>query len=714
MFTQRQVIRRICDYDPAELTLLLGAGASRSSGVKLGSDMIREWRSEIFESRATPEDVAAGLAVDDWFARHRDEFPDDDLAYSRLFEYCHSTPDARQKYIEKSVLPGTPGWGYLYLANMIVQRRRFTTVFTTNFDDLVNEALTRFLQHNAAVCNGDAEVDEVSFLSDRAKIVKLHGDYLFYNQKNTIDELRKVGVRMAEKFAELARARGLVVIGYSGRDESIMHMLELLFEDRNAFRKLVFWGVRRDDALSERVKTLSADPRLRLFECQDFDGFMEALHTELQLELPDAIVSPHHQVDRQLGSLVAVAERAPDGSAIRRHGDQLRAQLGRPIEAELALAQRDHRNALRLADRHIELHGPGAAALTVRGEALAIQAEVDGRHDLEPQAIAAFEQAIRADLSSLPARYGLARLLTRLRRFPEAIKACEELATKVPNDHGLRRNLVQLYMQVQRVVDAEREVAALIEMEGSVADLHYALSTVRSVQGRTQDAIAELEKAVELDPRNANLRFTLAQHLASTQRVAEAERQYIEGLKLDDDNPAALVNLGLLIMRRQPLDAATYFERAARANPGSADVHAYLAEFYLRTNRLQDAERSIRAALQLADNDARHWGVLANLLCYGFYRFDEAEQAFTQAHRLNPSMPQHPWSLGILALVRSDSLAFQQALQQLSQIDPGFAQQLQMQGPMLAKQLAQARTMRQFMPQQLLNQAKQFFRSVTE
>lgn len=90
-----------------------------------------------------------------------------DAEYSKLFELRYRSTARRQKYIEQKIEGVRPDWGYLYLANVMVSAQRFTTVFTTNFDELINQALSSFLRHNAVVCNADSEVDQINFLSER-------------------------------------------------------------------------------------------------------------------------------------------------------------------------------------------------------------------------------------------------------------------------------------------------------------------------------------------------------------------------------------------------------------------------------------------------------------------------------------------------------------------------------------------------------------------
>src|SRR5262249_33526179 len=152
--------------------------------------------------------------------------------YSTLFETLFPNERARQKYVEPKIEHASPSWCYLYLAD-IIYSKKINVIFTTNFDDLVNEALTRYLGYNAVVCAADSEATSVSILTDRAKIIKLHGDYLFKQLKNTKEELSQLDPNMQSKFTEFGKQCGMVVIGYAGRDQSVMSVFESLMQDKS-------------------------------------------------------------------------------------------------------------------------------------------------------------------------------------------------------------------------------------------------------------------------------------------------------------------------------------------------------------------------------------------------------------------------------------------------------------------------------------------------
>ena len=67
-------------------------------------------------------------------------------------------------------------------------------------------------------------------------LAKLHGDFQSVELKNTTDELREQDVRMRRALGAACARFGLVVVGYSGRDESVMAALTEVLTQPNAFQ----------------------------------------------------------------------------------------------------------------------------------------------------------------------------------------------------------------------------------------------------------------------------------------------------------------------------------------------------------------------------------------------------------------------------------------------------------------------------------------------
>ncbi|EEU9246470.1 hypothetical protein F0S13_21735, partial [Escherichia coli] len=123
------ILKTTKDHHP-NFTLFLGAGASISSGIKSAGKMIEEWRASYIDMHGEEK-----LKSNIWYGQSNE--------YSELFEALYDQPTQRREFIENCIVNSTPSWGYVYLVNLL-KNKTFNTIFTTNFDDLINEACYTF------------------------------------------------------------------------------------------------------------------------------------------------------------------------------------------------------------------------------------------------------------------------------------------------------------------------------------------------------------------------------------------------------------------------------------------------------------------------------------------------------------------------------------------------------------------------------------------
>lgn len=688
---QSQVLRLIAQADPREVALFLGAGASKSSGIPLAGEMIAEWRRMMFEDRAPPgEDFDAWCRAQPWFEK--------DEEYSVLFERLFPNERARQKYVEPKIEAGFPSWCYLYLANM-VQAGHFNVIFTTNFDDLINDALSIYLGYNPVVCAADSQVESINIATRRAKIIKLHGDYLFRRLKNTVEDLEQLDPNMEAKFREFAKQCGMVVLGYAGRDRSVMRVFAELLQDPNTFPTGLYWALRPGESPHPQVQALATGfpNRVHLFRSPDFDSFTAGLHTLLRLELPRTVLHPYDALRERFAHLV---EHGRDTRALepatQEHVREFEKQLNRPwartgdttrldlLEAQLAIGRRDYRAAIESAAAYCEAKPDDPAGLTTWGDALALQAEEEQSEDAGNEAMAKWRAAMELDPHALPALNSLARFCVRRQRTADAIEACERLARLAPADTLMRRNLLHLYITNGRSADALRELDALAEREPEAADLYSMRATVYEQRGLIPEALAAARRSVDLDGANAWTRVFLANQLLRTGRPDDAEQHYRRAVEIAPDNLSYRLLLAqFFVLRGQPNRSLEHLEHALRIEPNSAEARGWLAELYAAQGRFADARREIDAALELSPADVRivtNAGIIyARLAMHG-----EAEHHLREAHRLNPAVPQPLAWLAMLYWLDMREAEMNSALQHLAGVAPPFAAQLGMQLQSLA------------------------------
>jgi NAD-dependent SIR2 family protein deacetylase len=290
-------------------TLFLGAGASASSGIPTAAAMIHEWKRQLFRNErdlhSAPCSGTAAAHESEFQAWLEDHYPSwrkkyterDDQEYAALFGHFFQHPKERQMYIERVVENGRPTFGYLYLAGLI-HARRFNRVLTTNFDDLLNDALTRYYDTKPIVCAFDSAVAGIRIASKRPKIIKLHGDFLYDNIKNVRHELKALDSNMEEKLYDVCKDAGLIVVGYNGDDDSVMAPIRDMLRKPNYLNLGLHWCVyapkgepQRIPEEVDRLLTNHRD-RVHLYSIESFDRLMEELFLRCDCELPPILVNP--------------------------------------------------------------------------------------------------------------------------------------------------------------------------------------------------------------------------------------------------------------------------------------------------------------------------------------------------------------------------------------------------------------------------------------
>ena len=282
------------DKAVSNFSVFLGAGASVTSGVRSGQELINTWEKEILEEEGVSFDEK-----DIYFSKEQNQsWYDRTNPYASLFERRYDLQRQRRIFVEKEIAKATPSIGYAYLVKLI-ENGFFSTVFTTNFDDLLNEAFNRFSTLRPIVCAHDSSISGISVTSTSPKIIKLHGDYLFDNIKATLRETESLETNMRMKFQEFAKDFGLIVIGYGGQDRSIMDILSFLLSHEEYFKNGLYWCIRKGEkSISPELRQLLWKERVFFVEIDGFDELMAFFNQRLnagKLPIDDEFLGYEHQ-----------------------------------------------------------------------------------------------------------------------------------------------------------------------------------------------------------------------------------------------------------------------------------------------------------------------------------------------------------------------------------------------------------------------------------
>ncbi|MDQ2820043.1 MAG: tetratricopeptide repeat protein [Pseudomonadota bacterium] len=262
--------------------------------------------------------------------------------------------------------------------------------------------------------------------------------------------------------------------------------------------------------------------------------------------------------------------------------------------------------------------------------------------------------------------------------------------------------LFALY-SARRFSDMEDLASTLLQRFPDDGNVWKALSVAQQIQGK--DAIAALQKAIGLLPRDAELPSNLGALLSDAGRLEEAIDSYRRALAIQPDFADAHGNLGVALMRLKRYDEAiASLQRSLQLKPGFAEAHNNLADALMARARADDAllhyERALalrpsfvqaqrgrgnalremgrnldaaeayRLALALTPDAADLHFMRGNMLADAG-QFDDAVAAFRQAVALQPDYLAALANLGVALLRVGQGVDAIAAYKQALVLDPG-------------------------------------------
>lgn len=166
-------------------------------------------------------------------------------------------------------------------------------------------------------------------------------------------------------------------------------------------------------------------------------------------------------------------------------------------------------------------------------------------------------------------------------------------------------------------------------------------------QNKLDEAIAHLEQAVALEPRQPTTHYYLANAWAASAKFDRAIAHYQAAVDLEPGHADALTNLGIALARLgRVVEAITQFRNAVRARPGFAKAHHNLGVALAEMKKSDEAVTSLREALRLKPDYAEANYNLGNVLAEQ-KKHDEAIESYERAVALNPGHVDARNNLGL-------------------------------------------------------------------
>jgi predicted CXXCH cytochrome family protein len=139
-----------------------------------------------------------------------------------------------------------------------------------------------------------------------------------------------------------------------------------------------------------------------------------------------------------------------------------------------------------------------------------------------------------------------------------------------------------------------------VNWDTNSAPSHNALAVALSMEGKSDEAVRELEAACRLAPRDAEYRFKLGLALNEIDKLDAARASLEEAVKLEPQFTQAWYNLGLACNATGDTDQAlASLARAESLDRSSAQIPYARATILARVGRVEEARAAARRALQI-------------------------------------------------------------------------------------------------------------------
>ena len=178
---------------------------------------------------------------------------------------------------------------------------------------------------------------------------------------------------------------------------------------------------------------------------------------------------------------------------------------------------------------------------------------------------------------------------------------------------------------------AEHDYRRALEIDGAHADALYFLSRLAERDRRDEEAIALLQRVVELRPLEAVYQLALGNALMNAKRHAEALEVNRTALGLQPECTAMRNNYAAALIeldRRE--EARLELEQLRETLPNAAEVHFNLAGIYREYGQTDEAIAAYRRAVELTPRHAPTW---SNLLLETNYSASLDAAAIAAEHR---------------------------------------------------------------------------------
>ena len=233
------------------------------------------------------------------------------------------------------------------------------------------------------------------------------------------------------------------------------------------------------------------------------------------------------------------------------------------------------------------------------------------------------------------------------------------LMNQDPTIHRILQRALEQH-QAGDFAEAAKAYEQILKLDPNHADSLHLLGMAAYQVGRPDMAVPLIQRAIEVNGREASYRSNLGTIFQSQGLLAQAEAEYTRALELNPKQAETLGNLGSVLLAQGTLDKAVgCYRRALALKPSMAELHFHLGHALQLKGDLQKAVFCYEKALELKPNYAEAHSNLGSTFT-ALKKPERAAGHYRHALAIHPNLVEAHNGLGV-ALFAQDQ--YEQAIQ---------------------------------------------------
>ncbi|HET6670621.1 MAG TPA: tetratricopeptide repeat protein [Pyrinomonadaceae bacterium] len=292
-----------------------------------------------------------------------------------------------------------------------------------------------------------------------------------------------------------------------------------------------------------------------------------------------------------------------------------------------------------------------------------------------------FRNAVQIDENFAPAHWGLARAYEGLQRGQDAFVELRKTIDLDANNLEARVKVATIYLALSKgkpemLAEAERLAKDVLQKDPNFIEGHILTGNILYAQNRRDEALVELNRAVELDPKRIESYLSLARFYIVTNDQAKAEDTFKRAISINNNSALAHTEYGkFLIQTSRSIEAEAELQKAVEVEPSNRNSRYILAGFYLLTRQLDKAESAYKALADLDRDRPENQAILADFYS-AIKRLDDAVRIYQEILAKSPDFNQGRYRLGEILIMRGDNEGATAQINEVLKRDPHDRQAL--------------------------------------